>query len=133
MRLASSADTLGIAEGVETAMSAAQLFEVPVWAALSSGGLIKWRPPSTVRNVIVFGDNDSSFAGQAAAFALAHKLRIEGLHVDVRIPDEEGDWNDVVAGERNDANADKAAGSVGVQQGGAYAWPDATVHNLMGA
>lgn len=97
VRLAPSADTMGIAEGVETALAAMKLFHVPVWSALSAGGLTKWVPPPTVRNVIVFGDNDKSLTGQAVAWSLAHRLISEGLHAEVRIPDEpETDWNDVL-------------------------------------
>jgi putative DNA primase/helicase len=99
VRLAPSADTMGIAEGVETAMAAAKLFEIPVWSALSAGGMLKWQPPPTARNIVVFGDNDANATGQAAAWSLAHRLNVEGLHVEVRIPDLEGDWNDVLQGD----------------------------------
>jgi putative DNA primase/helicase len=97
VRLAPSADTMGIAEGIETALSAAQLYGVPVWSALTSGGMIKWTPPATVRHIIVFGDNDLSFTGQAAAYALAYRLQTDGLTVEVRLPDHvDTDWNDVL-------------------------------------
>lgn len=97
VRLSNSADTMGIAEGIETALSAAVLFEVPVWSALTAGALTRWQPPSSVRNVLVFADNDSSFIGHSAAYALAHRLKTEGLNVEVRIPDlEDTDWNDML-------------------------------------
>ncbi len=97
VRLFPSAETMGIAEGIETALSAAQLFGVPVWAALTAGALVKWQPPETCKCVIVFGDHDESFTGQASAYALAHRLRKDGYHVDVRFPEEVGnDWNDVL-------------------------------------
>jgi len=100
VRLASSAQTMGIAEGVETALAAAKLFEVPVWSALSAGGLVKWQPPETARHIIVFGDNDANATGQAAAWSLAHRLIAEGLTAEVRVPDEPGtDWNDVLSAE----------------------------------
>lgn len=94
VRLAPSAETMGIAEGIETALSAMQLFDVPVWAALSDWGLLKWQPPTTIKSVIVFGDHDASFAGQHAAYALAYRLKAEGRHVEVRLPALPGDWND---------------------------------------
>ena len=47
VRLANSAETMGIAEGIETALSAMQLFEVPVWAACDAGKMLKWRPPAS--------------------------------------------------------------------------------------
>ena len=97
VRLSRSAETLGIAEGIETAISAHRLFGVPVWAALSAGCMTKWEPPPHVKCVMIFGDNDASYAGQSAAYQLAHRLRVEGRHVDVRIPDElDTDWNDVL-------------------------------------
>jgi putative DNA primase/helicase len=98
VRLTESADELGIAEGIETAMSATALYGVPCWAALNSNGLAKWQPPENVRRVIIFGDNDRNFAGQAAAYALAFRLssKVESK-VEMMIPDEPGaDWNDVL-------------------------------------
>ncbi len=101
VRLSKSAETMGIAEGVETAISAQRLFEVPVWAALSAGEMIKWKPPEGAKCIMVFGDNDSSYAGQNAAYSLAFRLRSEGRHVDVRVPDEvDTDWNDVLCANR---------------------------------
>ncbi len=97
VRLSASAETMGIAEGIETALSAAQLFEVPVWSALTAGALSRWNPPLTAKSILVFADNDSSFTGQAAAYALAQRLKSEGRHVEVRIPDlADTDWNDLL-------------------------------------
>jgi putative DNA primase/helicase len=97
IRLAPHGDTLGIAEGIETALGASALFDVPVWAAINSTMLTKWRAPEGVQRVIVFGDNDAKFGGAAAAFALAHRLVCrDGLTVDVRIPEAvDTDWADV--------------------------------------
>lgn len=100
VRLSMSAETMGIAEGIETAMSASQLFDVPVWAALSAGAMIKWEPPPTAKSIIIFGDADAGYAGQAAAYTLAQKLSARGLHIEVRLPPDIGsDWNDVVMSE----------------------------------
>lgn len=97
VRLANSADTMGIAEGIETALSAMMLFDLPVWAALSTGPMTKWQPPPTSRNIIVFADNDGNFAGQHAAYSLAHRLKADGYLVEVRIPDlADTDWNDML-------------------------------------
>lgn len=92
-------DTLGIAEGIETAISAYAIFGIPTWAAISATIMMKWTPPETVRNVWVFGDNDQSFTGQNAAYRLGYALK--GLNkfdsVHVAIPDILGaDWNDVL-------------------------------------
>lgn len=87
---------LGIAEGIETAMAASALYEMPVWAAINSTLLAKWSPPEGCEEVAVFGDNDEKFAGQAAAWGLAHRLAIKGLDVTVHIPERPGaDWNDI--------------------------------------
>jgi putative DNA primase/helicase len=86
---------LGIAEGIETALSASALFTVPVWAAISAPLLKKWRPPESVERVIVFGDNDENFTGQEAAYSLARSLSGD-VEVEVKIPSIPGwDWNDV--------------------------------------
>ncbi|WP_246102645.1 toprim domain-containing protein [Methylobacterium terricola] len=74
IRLFDHGPVLGIAEGVETALAAASLFGILCWAAINSTLLAKWEPPPNVETVIVFGDSDASFAGQAAAYALAHRL-----------------------------------------------------------
>ena len=101
VRLSASAPVMGVAEGIETALAAAQLHDVPVWATLTAGGLINWQPPTTASRIVVFGDNDASLTGQAAAWSLAHRLRGKGLAVEVRIPELPGyDWNDVLAHER---------------------------------
>ena len=90
---------LGIAEGIETAAAAHYLCRIPVWSAISVGGFqnLKAIPEGIVR-LVIFGDNDKSFAGQAGAWALAARLRREypDLEIAVRIPEVEGyDWNDV--------------------------------------
>ena len=88
---------LGIAEGIETALSASALYSLPVWSALNSALLQKWQPPEGCDEVAIFGDNDRKFGGQAAAYTLAHRLAIKGIHVTVHIPPMPGeDWNDVL-------------------------------------
>lgn len=89
---------LGIAEGIETAMSASALFSMPVWAAINAGNLAKWVPPEGCEEVAIFGDNDAKFAGQAAAYALARRLAAKGIAVTVHIPKTIGtDWADELA------------------------------------
>lgn len=101
VRLFDAGLTLGIAEGIETALAAASLFGVPVWAAINSTMLAKWRPPVGVEEVVVFGDADEGFAGQAAAFTLARRLAPHVERVRVEIPEMIGtDWCDVLGGER---------------------------------
>lgn len=95
IKLGAAGEVLGIAEGIETALAASRKFSVPVWAAISANLMEQWLPPSVAKKVIVFGDNDASYTGQASAFALAKKLRLKGIDVDVQIPELAGtDWAD---------------------------------------
>lgn len=106
IRLFPPAETMGIAEGIETAFAAAALFGLPVWAAANSTMLAKWQPPEQTREVVVFGDTDRKFGGQAAAYALAHRLAVHDRTVRVELPREAGtDWNDVWLRQRADDNA----------------------------
>jgi hypothetical protein len=86
---------LGIAEGVETALSATLIHGVPTWAATGEQMLRRFVPPQGLERVIIFGDNDSSGAGQKAAEVLARRLQ-SNLKVEICIPERVGDWNDVL-------------------------------------
>jgi len=87
---------LGVAEGIETAMSASALFEMPVWAAINSSLLAKWTPPEGCTEVAVFSDNDAKYGGQAAAFKAAHRMAVKGISVTVHTPKNAGeDWNNI--------------------------------------
>lgn len=93
---------LGLAEGVETALSASVLFGVPVWACVSAGGLEAFALPTSVRDqvrcVLVFGDRDPNGAGEKAATRLMERLeRQYPIHCEVWLPPTAGsDWNDVL-------------------------------------
>lgn len=99
VRLAVFTDELGIAEGIETALSATALTGVPCWAALNEGLLQKWKVPQGVKRVVIFGDNDLNYVGQSAAYMLARKISLSKNPptVEVRIPEVAGqDWNDIL-------------------------------------
>ena len=89
-------DILGVAEGIETACAAAQLFRVATWATISTSVMVGFKPPPEYRKIKIFSDNDDNFAGQKAAHILANKLYLDDLVVDVEIPTERGDWNDAL-------------------------------------
>jgi putative DNA primase/helicase len=96
IRLTPPGEVLGIAEGIESALSASALFGVPCWAAGNASLMAAWQPPAEARRIIVFGDNDASYAGQAVAYGLARRLGSDECVVEVQIPAEVGaDWNDV--------------------------------------
>lgn len=95
VRLGAVGRHIGIGEGIETALAASRRFAVPVWAASNAVLLETWIPPTGVEKVLIAGDNDSSFTGQSAAFALARRLVREGYAVEVRIPSAaDRDWAD---------------------------------------
>jgi putative DNA primase/helicase len=85
---------LGIAEGIETALSAAVLDEVPVWAALNTSLLSKFEPPPGVSRLRVYADRDE--AGLTAALKLFERLQGRTA-LEIRIPSvPHKDWNDVL-------------------------------------
>lgn len=95
VRLGIAGVTLGIAEGIETALAASRRFGVPVWAATNAVLLESWGPPAGVTDVLIFGDNDKNYIGQAAAYSLARRLIRDGYAVEIQIPVTIGkDWAD---------------------------------------
>ena len=89
--------TLGIAEGIETALSAHLMFNVPTWSLLHKEGVAAFVPPSGITNVIIFGDNDQNGVGQEASERGRRSLEQLGIVVEIKIPEREGwDWNDVL-------------------------------------
>lgn len=68
---------------------------LPVWAALSTGGMRVLVLPADVREVIVAADNDPP--GLAAAHAAAERWSNEGRRVRIAVPDRPGcDFNDMI-------------------------------------
>jgi hypothetical protein len=93
VRLSEATDTLGLAEGVETGLSAMELHGVPVWAALGRR-FDAIALHDSVRRVIVFRDNGEP--GEDAAERARAKFEGEGRTVEIVAPPAEyGDWNDV--------------------------------------
>ena len=66
-------DTLGVAEGIETALSATSLYGVPTWAALSASLLARFEPPAGVVQLNIYADRDEP--GLLAAGRLMERLQ----------------------------------------------------------
>lgn len=64
--------TLGIAEGVESALAASLLYGVPVWAGLSDSGVAGFRASRECRRLMIFADAGDAGARAAAACAQAN-------------------------------------------------------------
>ena len=92
IRLAPADDELGLAEGIEDALSAMAWFGTPTWALGGVERLALVTIPERVKRVIVYGDR-----GRAASVmiekARAH-LEANDRELIIRIPQRHDDWND---------------------------------------
>lgn len=103
IRLFPAEETLGLAEGIETALSAHAGTGMPVWSCVSTAMLEAVELPDYVRHVVIWADLDRNEAGLNSAIKLRKRLLEEGRSVDIVFPqvelgeDEKGvDWNDVL-------------------------------------
>lgn len=95
VRLAPAGDVLGLAEGLETALSAQQLAALPVWACLGAQRLSKVAVPAHVKHVHIFGDNDGP--GREQAEKAIKRFVDMGRRVTVRFPPlPHNDYNDLL-------------------------------------
>jgi len=83
---------LGIAEGIETALSAHAIFGAPVWAALSADCMARWQWPGEVKRVTIFAD--AGDAGRQAAGRLADQLSLANIPSRIVAPLHGDDFND---------------------------------------
>jgi putative DNA primase/helicase len=110
IRLQPAAAVMGVAEGVESALSAAELFGMPVWATTSKAMLNKWRVPEIVTHLVIYADNDQHDQGIMAAESLARRVLFEAERneiartVEIKCPPNVGeDWNDVLKQDKQHA------------------------------
>lgn len=92
IRLAAATDELGLAEGIEDALSATGWFGTPTWALGGVERLAFVAIPEKVRRVIVYGDR-----GRAAERLLEKArdhLTANGRELISRVPEHHDDWND---------------------------------------
>lgn len=98
VRLAPATMIIGIAEGIETGLSAMELFRVPVWCVLGSN-LARIELPAFVRNVAIFADRGE--AGERAAAIAARAFHEQKRKVAVRYAAQGKDFNDELKARRN--------------------------------
>jgi len=96
VKLAPAGSVLGLAEGIETALSAMQLFDVPTWAVCGAR-FHKIYLPSKVRKVVIFADQ--GLPGKQAAERAAKVFTRQRRQVDIRYPETGDDFNDQLRGE----------------------------------
>ena len=90
-------DSICIAEGIESAYAAHKECGLPAFATLTAHGMETFIPPEKVKTLLIYADNDSSFTGQAAAYALAKRLKLKGITCFVLVPDRiDTDFNDIL-------------------------------------
>lgn len=96
-------DTLGVAEGIETACAVRTITGMPMWAGAFATLLEQIEVPEGIKRVVVWADRDVSNRGIEAATALADRLEKQGVRVEVYMPpvaipdgDKGIDWLDVL-------------------------------------
>jgi putative DNA primase/helicase len=86
-----------VGEGIESTLSAMQVFGLPGWSATSAGGLRTIKLPPVVRHIVVTVDNDMNRCGQSNALVAYERWTAEGRMVRIKSPPVEGDdFNDVL-------------------------------------
>jgi putative DNA primase/helicase len=93
VRLGAAGEVLGLAEGLETALSAIQLTGISTWACLGAGRMHRVAIPDTVRELTIFADNDEPGRAAAQRTAQENRHRRVVLHFP---PDCMKDWNDLL-------------------------------------
>lgn len=68
IKLGIATNVLGIAEGIETALSATEIYKLPCWSTINANIMEKFRAPTGVTDLYIFADNDKNGTGLAAAF-----------------------------------------------------------------
>lgn len=104
IRLSPIQPVIGLAEGIETALSVTALTGIPCWAAYSKDNMRSFVPPEGVEKVKIFADTDESFAGQLAAVKAAHELHSRGVNVELQPFLASGDYNDKLMARRKYAS-----------------------------
>lgn len=105
VRLQPAGNVLGLAEGIETALSASQLFGISCWATLGTERFRHVAVPTSASMLLLFLDCD---AGGRRAEALVRSRFGEQVAIEARYPIRDGeDWNDVLAREAVRSSAEQ--------------------------
>lgn len=97
IKLAMATNVLGIAEGIETALSVSEIYKLPCWSTINAGLMEKFRAPTGVKELYIFADNDKNGAGLAAAFNCGKGNILSKNDVEkvvIRWPAKVNDFND---------------------------------------
>lgn len=94
---------LGVAEGLETALSAYRATQIPVWSTVNATLMGSFQIPEGVHTVLIWADKDRSGAGEQYANILKAKVLASGRNAFIVMPrmaippKAKGvDWNDVL-------------------------------------
>lgn len=102
VRLFEPGAELAVAEGIETALAVHASTGMPTWAALSAANMEKLWIPARIHKLAIYADHDASYTGQAAAYALARRVRMQARgrpapEVSVHVPHAvDSDWADLL-------------------------------------
>lgn len=94
VQLAQPVRTLGLAEGIETALAAMQILRIPVWATLGAERAGRIRLPDCLERLVLLFDNDP--AGWKAEQRARDAYRRPGLSILTRWPPANDDWAELV-------------------------------------
>jgi hypothetical protein len=101
---------LGVAEGLETALSVFQVTGIPTWSTVNACLMRSVEIPENVHMILIWADKDESRTGQEAAAALKDRFKHQGKQVFVCLPRspipqtyQSLDWNDVLQQQKEPA------------------------------
>lgn len=100
IRLREPGVVLGLAEGIETALSSTQLYQITTWATCSATRLGTIEIPKQVRSIIIFAD--AGKPGMTQAIKAADRYEHKGYPVEIITPSahyegtKAGDFNDIL-------------------------------------
>ena len=82
--------TIHVAEGIESALAVSIITnnQDPVISTINTGGMVKFMPGDTSKNVVIWADNDE--AGVKAANALKKNLDRAGINANINLPKTKG-------------------------------------------